>query len=242
MERRKFIQNAAIVGGASILPTSSAWAQNLTEGGMDKLMNEQGEFIQAPLPYSNNHLEPCMDEETLYLHHTFHHGGAVKGANKDLEMINAAMEKNDYEMIDHWTEKLSYHFSSHILHSIFWTNLTNKKNDPRGELRKYIEKSFGTYDNLKSLLAKVSKSVEASGWGILAYQPFTDRLTVLGCADHHKLTQWGCIPLLVIDVWEHAYYLTYRNRRGEFVDCVMDIINWDNVSHRLDVALKLNNA
>ncbi|ELR69947.1 Manganese superoxide dismutase [Fulvivirga imtechensis AK7] len=228
-----------IIGGASILPTSSVLAQSVEQEGIDKLMDDNGNFIQAPLPYANNFLEPCMDEETLYLHHTFHHGGAVKGANKDLEMIHKAMKENNYELVDHWTRKLSYHFSSHILHSIFWTNLTNKKNDPKGTLLKYIEKSFNTLDSLKALLGEVSKSVEASGWGIMAYQPFTDRLTVLGCADHQKLTQWGCIPLLVIDVWEHAYYLTYRNRRGEFVDCVMDIINWDNVAQRLGAALKI---
>ncbi|WP_422006791.1 superoxide dismutase [Roseivirga pacifica] len=239
MERRKFIQSSIIIGGASILPANSALAQSVQEGGIDKLMNDEGKFIQAALPYSNNHLEPCMDEETLYLHHTFHHGGAVNGANKDMEMIKSAMEQSNYDLADYWTQKLSYHFSSHILHSIFWTNLTNKKGDPKGTLLKYIEKSFGTLDKLKSLLGKVSKSVEASGWGILAYQPFTDRLTVLGCADHQKLTQWGCVPILVIDVWEHAYYLTYRNRRAEFVDCVMDIINWDNVAQRLDVALKI---
>lgn len=239
MERRKFIQNSMIIGGASILPTSSVLAQSVEQGGIDKLMDENGNFVQAPLPYANKFLEPCMDEETLYLHHTFHHGGAVKGANKDLEMIHKAMEESNYELADHWTQKLSYHFSSHILHSIFWTNLTNKKSAPKGTLLRYIEKSFKTQDNLKALLGKVSKSVEASGWGILAYQPFTDRLTILGCADHQKLTQWGCIPLLVIDVWEHAYYLTYRNRRGEFVDCIMHIINWDNVAHRLEVALKI---
>jgi Fe-Mn family superoxide dismutase len=239
MERRKFIQNSMIVGGASILPASSAWAQNVEQGGIDKLMNDNGEFVQADLPYAKDFLEPCMDAETLYLHHTFHHGGAVKGANKDLEMINSAMKEGNFELVEHWTQKLSYHFSSHILHSIFWTNLTNTKNDPKGTLLKYIEKSFTNLDNLKLLLGKVSKSVESSGWGILAYQPFTDRLTVLGCADHQKLTQWGCIPILVIDVWEHAYYLTYRNRRAEFVDCIMDIINWDNVAQRLDIALKL---
>lgn len=239
MERRKFIQNTMIVGGATILPTNSAWAQNIEQGGIDKLMNEKGEFIQADLPYSNNFLEPCMDEETLYLHHTFHHGGAVKGANNDLKMINEAMSQGNFELVDHWTKKLCYHFSSHILHSIFWTNLTNKKTEPKGQLLKYIEKSFSTFDNLKGLLGKVSKSVEASGWGILAYQPYADRLTVMPCEDHQKITQWGCIPLLVIDVWEHAYYITYRNRRGEFVDCIMDIINWDNVAQRLDIALKL---
>lgn len=239
MERRKFIQNSMIVGGASILPANSSWAQNLAEGGIDKLMNDKGEFIQASLPYANNFLEPCMDEETLYLHHTFHHGGAVKGANTDLTMINEAMKEGNNELADYWTGKLAFHFSSHILHSIFWTNLTNKKNDPNGKLLQYIDKSFGNFNNLKGLLSKVSKSVEASGWGILAYQPYADRLMVMPCADHHKITQWGCIPILVIDVWEHAYYITYRNRRGEFVDCLMDIINWDNVAERLDIALKL---
>ena len=141
MERRKFIQNSMIVGGATILPQSSAWAQNIEYGGIDRLMDDSGKFIQADLPYAKNFLEPCMDEETLYLHHTFHHGGAVKGANKDLEMINRAMQEDNYEMVDHWTQKLSYHFSSHILHSIFWTNLTNNKNDPKGTLLKYIEKT-----------------------------------------------------------------------------------------------------
>ncbi|USD23817.1 superoxide dismutase [Flagellimonas marinaquae] len=239
MERRKFMQNSMIVGGATILPQSSVWAQNIEYGKIDRLMDDNGKFVQADLPYPKTFLEPCMDEETLYLHHTFHHGGAVKGANKDLEMIIKSLDDGNLELVDHWTKKLSYHFSSHILHSIFWTNLTNKKNDPKGNLLSYIEKSFGTYDKLKALLAKVSKDVESSGWGILAYHPFIDRLTVMGCADHQKLTQWGCVPILVIDVWEHAYYLTYRNRRAEFVDCIMDIINWDNVAERLDIALKI---
>lgn len=221
------------------MPATSPWAYTVEQGGMDQLMNTQGEFIQLPLPYSNSFLEPCMDEETLHLHYIFHHGGAVQGANKDLQMIRKAMDDDNYELVEHWTNKLAYHFSSHILHSIFWTNLTNRTSAPQGQLLKYIEKSFSTVDNLKALLGKISKSVEGSGWGILAYQPFTDRLTALGCQNHQQLTQWGCIPILVIDVWEHAYYLTYRNRRGEFVDCVMNIVNWENVAHRLDIALKL---
>ena len=239
MNRKKFIQNSLIIGGATILPLNSAMATNIDENGIDKLTDENGNFIHLPLPYTTNHLEPCMDEETLYLHHTFHHGGAVKGANKDLEKINEALKNNDLTLADYWTRKLSYHFSSHILHTIFWTNLTNSKNEPTGELLKRIERQFGSYDKLLSLIAKIANTVEGSGWGLLAYQPYSDSLVVLQCENHQKLTQWGAVPLLVIDVWEHAYYLKYKNKRGDFVNCLLDIINWDNVAQRLDIALKL---
>lgn len=239
MNRKQFIQNSLIIGGATILPLNSALAANIDENGIDKLTDENGNFIHLQLPYATNHLEPCMDEETLYLHHTFHHGGAVKGANKDLEKIKEALKINDLTLADHWTKKLSYHFSSHILHTIFWTNLTNRKNEPTGELLKRIEKHFGSYNKFKALIAKIANTVEGSGWGLLAYQPYSDSLVALQCENHQKLTQWGAVPLLVIDVWEHAYYLKYKNKRGDFVSCLLDIINWDNVAQRLDTALKL---
>lgn len=180
-----------------------------------------------------------MDEETVNIHYTFHHGGAVKGANKDLLMIKKALDENNLETIDYWTKKLSYHFSSHVLHSIFWTNLSNKKTEPKGELLKRIEKGFGSYDKLKTLLSATSKNVDGSGWGMLAYQPYSDGLVVLQIENHEKLTQWGCVPLLIIDVWEHAYYLKYKNKRADFVDALFPLINWDNVGLRLEYALKL---
>ena len=238
MNRKDFLKKGLILGGATILPTTS-FAQNLTDNNIDKLVDKNGDFIHQPLVYSNNHLEPYMDEETLHLHFTFHHGGAVKGANKDQQMIKKALEENNFETVDYWTKKLSFHLSSHILHSIFWTNLINKKTDPKGELFRRIEKDFGSYDKFKMYLAKTSKDVDGNGWGILGYQPYTDKLTILQCENHEKLTQWGVIPLLVIDVWEHSYYLKYKNKRADFVDNLFNIINWDNVAQRLDDATKL---
>ena len=125
-----------------------------------------------------------MDAETMSLHYTFHHGGAVKAANKDLTMIKKALDENNLETIDFWTKKLSYNFSSHILHSIFWTNLTNKKTSPTGDLQKRIEKNFGSFDRLKALIAETSKNVDGNGWGIVAYQPYSGSLTVLQCENH----------------------------------------------------------
>lgn len=239
MNRKDFFKTSAILGGATLLPNNSVFSQNLAENGIDKLVDADGNFALQPLPYTETFLEPYMDEETVHLHYTFHHGGAVKAANKDLSMIKKALDENSLDTLDFWTKKLAFHLSSHILHSIFWTNLTNKKSDPSGELLKRIERDFGSFDRLKTLLAKISKDVDGNGWGILGYQPYTGKLTVLGCENHEKLTQWGVIPLLVIDVWEHSYYLKYRNRRAEFVDNLFQIINWDNAAERLEIALKI---
>ena len=239
MNRKSFLQSSLILGGSSLIPVDSVFSQGLKESGMDKLTDGEGNFALQSLPYNENFLEPSMDQETLHLHYTFHHGDAVKAANKDLAMIKKAIDENSLDTVDYWTKKLSFHLSSHILHTIFWTNLTNKKSDPSSSLLKQIEKDFGTYDKLKLLISKTSKGVDGNGWGILGYQPYTGKLTVLQCENHEKLTQWGVIPILVIDVWEHSYYLKYRNRRAEFVDNLFPIINWDNVAQRFNAAIKL---
>lgn len=240
MDRKEFLKGAAITGGALMLAgANGVFAQNLEHNGIDKLVDDKGAFTQLSLPYNENYLEPYMDAETMHLHYTFHHGGAVKAANKDLQMIRKAMDENNYETVDYWTKKLAFHFSSHVLHTIFWTNLSSKKTDPQGQLLKRIEKDFGSYDKLRALIAATSKNLDGNGWGILGYQPYSDSLTVLQCENHEKLTQWGVIPLLVIDVWEHAYYLKYKNKRADFVDAVFNIINWDNVALRLNQAIKI---
>jgi superoxide dismutase, Fe-Mn family len=239
MNRKYFLKSGTIAGAATLLSANNAFAKNLTDNPIDKLVDANGNFVQQPLPYAENFLEPYMDTETLHLHYTFHHGGATKAANTDLKKIREAIDANNLETVDYWTKKLSYHLSSHILHSIFWTNLTNKATTPKGDLLKRIEKDFGSYDKLKMYLAQTSKNVDGNGWGILGYQPYTDKLTILQCENHEKLTQWGVIPLLVIDVWEHSYYLKYKNKRADFVDALFNIINWDNAAQRLYEALQL---
>ena len=239
MNRKVFFQNSLIVGGATILPSNSLFAEPFINVSLDKLTDKDGSFALQPLPYKESFLEPVIDAETMHLHYTFHHGGAVKGANKDLQMIKKAMEESNFETVDFWTKKLAYHFSSHVLHTIFWTNLTNKPSMPNGELLSRIERNFGTFDKFKSYLISTSKNVDGNGWGILGFQPYSDSLVVMQCENHEKLTQWGVIPLLVIDVWEHAYYLKYKNKRTDFVDALFPILNWDNVELRLENALKL---
>src|ERR1041385_5023208 len=116
MNRKLFLQNSAILAGASLLPIESVFAQSVQTAGIDKLTDEQGNFIQQSLPYAKNFLEPFMDEETLHLHYTFHHGNAIKAANKFQSQIREALDNNSLDTIDFFTKKLSLQFSSHILH------------------------------------------------------------------------------------------------------------------------------
>lgn len=238
MNRKQFLKGGLLISGAGLLRPDAILANDIEKTAPDKLIDTNGQFILNTLPYNETFLEPYMDAETLHLHHEFHHGGAVKGANKDIQMINKAIADNNLETVDFWTKKLSYHFSSHLLHTIFWTNLTNKKTEPKGVLLQKIEKNFGGYEKLKGYIAASSKNIDGNGWGVLAYQPYADSLTVMQCENHEKLQQWGAIPILVIDVWEHAYYLKYKNKRQDFVDTLFNIINWDNVADRLNIAMK----
>ena len=140
MNRKQFIGTSGILAATSILPTNSVLAQNYNENGLDRLTDSNGNFQHLSLPYNKNFLEPHMDEETVYLHHTFHHGGAVKAANTDLQKIRKAMDEGSLETVDYWTKKLSYHFSSHVLHTIFWTNLTNKKWTRQGNYKNELRR------------------------------------------------------------------------------------------------------
>ncbi|MCX6154945.1 MAG: superoxide dismutase [Candidatus Kapabacteria bacterium] len=240
MNRNEFLKNSLIVGAATVLSSKSMLAETISASEIDSLVDSKGIFIQKKLSYPEDFLEPFMDAETLHLHYTFHHSAAVKGANDDMKKIKEALEANNLDTVDHWTKKLSFHFSSHFLHSVFWTNLTNKKSEPKGELLKRIENQFGSFEKLKSYISTIAKNIDGSGWGILGYQPFSDSLAVMQIENHEKLSHWGVVPLLVIDVWEHAYYLKYRNKRADFVSALFNLINWDNVAMRLDHAIKQN--
>jgi superoxide dismutase, Fe-Mn family len=241
MDRNQFLKNSLALTGTTALALTDqvAFANNLIHNPFDKLADADGLFVHSPLPYAETALEPWMDAETLHLHHTFHHGNAVKAANDYLKKIRAATDTGTFDYTDYWTKKMSLQSSSHILHSIFWTNLTAKKSEPTGALRTQIEKQYKSYDAFKGLMSHLGKTVDGNGWGILGFQPFTAQLVLLQVENHEKLTQWGVVPLLVVDVWEHAYYLKFRNRRNEFVDNLFTIINWDNVADRYDKALKM---
>jgi superoxide dismutase, Fe-Mn family len=186
-----------------------------------------------PLPYPYDALEPHIDEQTMRLHHDIHHAGYVKGLNNAEAKLAEARAAGDFALVKHWSREAAFHGSGHLLHSIFWPNMisaSEAKSAPGGALAEAIERDFGSFEAFKAQFIAAATAVEGSGWGILAYRPSDDALVILTAEKHQNLTQWGVIPLLVLDVWEHAYYLKYQNRRGEYVKNFFNIINWEDVA------------
>jgi len=190
-----------------------------------------------PLPYAYDALEPHIDEQTMHLHHDIHHKGYVDGLNKALDMLEAARQSGDFGLVKHWEREAAFHGSGHFLHSIFWENMgPGKGGEPSGALRQQIERDFGTFEALKKQFSAAAAAVEGSGWALLVWEPSAGQLEVLTAEKHQNLTQWGVVPLLVLDVWEHAYYLKYQNRRAAYVEAFWNIVNWDDVAKRLAAA------
>jgi Fe-Mn family superoxide dismutase len=234
--RREFIESASLIaGGLAFAAAGSAHAQGKTRY-MDQLVDGAGKYAVAPLPYGYDALEPAIDARTVELHYNNHHKPAVAAANRAEDELAKARESGQFALVKHHEKELAYQLSSHILHSIYWTNLGGKGGEPGGELAKAINAEFGSYARFKAQLAAASGAVEASGWGVLGYHPATRKLMVLQCENHQKQTAWGIVPLLLVDVFEHAYYLKYQNRRPEYVSNLFNVINWENVAQRYDSA------
>lgn len=240
--RREFLQNTvAVVGSMAVASGIANAAENVTNKTSpypDKLTDDTGKYVLLPLPYAFEALEPVIDAKTVEIHYNFHHKPAVATANKAEEALAKARETNDFALVKHYEKELAFGLSSHILHTIYWSNLSKKGAVLKGDLLRAIEKNFGTFDKFKAQLGATTASIEGAGWGILGYLPASQKLMILQCENHQKLTAWGIVPLLVLDVWEHAYYLKYQNRRAEYIGKLFDIINWDNVSARYDAAVR----
>jgi Fe-Mn family superoxide dismutase len=239
MNKRDFLKSSALAGAGLIAGfTGSIRAAGINGFSFsESTVNELGEYVLPPLPYAYNALEPHIDEATMKLHHDIHHAGYVKGLNMAIKKVNEAMDSGDFSLIKHWERELAFHGAGHFLHNIFWKNMGPNAGKRSETLEKYLVKSFGSYDRFIALFKQASVSVEASGWGILAYQPDGDRLMVLQAEKHQNLSQWITMPILVCDVWEHAYYLKYQNKRGDYVNGFLQVVNWEDVSANLENAL-----
>lgn len=200
----------------------------------DRLTDASGKYEVAPLPFAYDALEPVIDAKTVDLHYNFHHKAYAAAANRAEEALAKARDANDFALVKFHEKELAFQLSGHILHTIYWSNLTGKGGEPQGGLAKSINAEFGSFQKFKGQLVAATIAVEASGWGLLGYHPTTKKLMILEVENHQKLTAWGVVPLLVLDVFEHAYYLKYQNRRPEYVGNLFNIINWSNVAERLD--------
>lgn len=230
ISRREVIAGAGLAAAVGLLSnflSSEALAEAPKEG--------KAAFMHGvpPLPYPEDALEPVIDKLTVKIHHDKHFAGYVQGLNATLGEIDKSRKNGDFKAIKALSRDLAFNGSGVVLHWIYFSTIGPKAGGkPSGLMAELIRRDFGSFEAFWGQFAAASKTVEASGWGILAWEPFSKRLVVMQAEKHQNLTSWGAMPLMVCDVWEHAYYLKYQNRRAEYVDNFAKIIDWKKVEER----------
>ncbi|MHB1347882.1 MAG: superoxide dismutase [Candidatus Humimicrobiaceae bacterium] len=201
-------------------------------------MNKNKLYALPELAYPYNSLEPFISEELLRLHHDKHHAAYVNGANAILEKMDQSnIEKTDFDAKAAFKE-LSFHIGGHFLHSLFWKNLSSaSKHEDVGSsmtVKKSIEKEYGSLERFKKLFSQAASSTEGSGWAALSICKETDRPIIMQIEKHNINVYPTFDIIMVLDVWEHAYYLDYKNDRGKFIEAFWNIVNWAEVNKRLE--------
>lgn len=190
------------------------------------------------LPYAYDALEPHMDKETVTLHHDKHHKAYVDGANAQLEKLEKARTAGDYAVVKAAERDLAFHLCGHLNHTLFWENLKpNGGGLPTGKIADQINIDFGSFEAFKGHFTAAAAQVEGSGWAMLVWEPHNKQLLIQSAENHQDQTINGVCVLLVLDLWEHAYYLKYQNRRPDFIAAWWNIVNWEVVEERYKKAV-----
>jgi len=188
-----------------------------------------------PLPYSYEALEPYISREIMTLHHTKHHQAYVTGANAALERLEKQRKGENPENVRGILRDLSFNLSGHKLHAVFWPNMASSGKGggtPGGSLADQINRDFGSFEAFKKQFSDAAKNVEAVGWAILTYDAESDTLLIYQVEKQNFMHPPDLPLILTLDVWEHAYYLQYKNDRASYVDNWWNVVNWDDVEKR----------
>jgi len=227
-----------VIAGAGVAATIGVISSLIGSPALAATAKEASQVFAhglPPLPYPPEALEPVIDKEKVSIHHDKHFAAYVTGLNETITKLAKAREAGNFDAIKGLSRDLAFNGSGVVLHWIYFDTIGPKAGGtPSGKLAELINRDFGSFEAFWKQFAAASKAVEASGWGILAWEPFSQRLVVMQSEKHQDLTSWGAMPLMVCDVWEHAYYLKYQNRRPEYVDNFAKIINWKKVEDRFN--------
>lgn len=192
-------------------------------------------IVKKELPYPLNALEPYYDEQTLNIHYNKLYTGYVENTNKTGEKLKIARETNNFENIKCLEKDLTFFGSGVILHELFFENMGPAiPTSPDVNLMNQIIKDFESFDIFKRQFTESSKVVEASGWNLLVWVPRFKKLEIIQCEKHQNLTLWECKPLLVLDMWEHSYFLQYNEKRVDYINAFWNIVNWNLVNKRFE--------
>jgi Fe-Mn family superoxide dismutase len=199
------------------------------------------QYVLPDLPYDYSALEPHISAKIMELHHGKHHAAYVKNANAVLERLDEARKKEDFTRVAAFEKALAFNLSGHVLHSIFWQNLMKKGGgEPKGALADAIKKDLGGFAMFQRQMNEVAATIMGSGWAALVWEPIGQRLLVTQIYDHQSNLAQSGVPLMVIDAWEHAYYLQYQNRKAEFFTAVWNLCNWKDIAARFEAATRLD--
>ena len=199
---------------------------------------DEGKFYKLfDLPYAYDALAPYISEDQLRLHHQKHHQGYVVGVNMAFEKMDKARNENVDLNMKATLKDLSFNLGGYLLHSLFWNNLIsvkNRKEKPNGELLDIINDEFGSFERFQKEFTEVALSVEGSGWAVLAYCKCTKRPLLMQIEKHNTNIYPAFKMLLVLDMWEHSYYLDYQNDRAKYIEAFLNIVNWEKVEERIE--------
>lgn len=194
-------------------------------------------YTLPELDYDYGALEPHISGKIMELHHSKHHQAYVTGANAAVEALAASRESGDLANVNKLEKDLAFNLGGHVNHSIFWKNLSpNGGGEPEGEIAAAITEYFGSFDGFKKQFNAAAMGVQGSGWSVLAWDTLGQRANVQQFFDQQGNLPAGTVPLLMLDVWEHAYYLDYLNVRANYVDAFWNLVNWQDVAARLERA------
>ncbi|MBO0610833.1 superoxide dismutase [Myceligenerans salitolerans] len=192
------------------------------------------EYKLPDLSYDYGALEPHISAKVMELHHSKHHATYVKVANETLEKLAEARDKGDLGSINQLEKNLAFNLGGHVNHSAFWTNMSPEGGgEPTGEIGTAIDEHFGSFEKFKAHFTAVATTVQGSGWAILAWDSIGEKLVVVQLFDQQGNIPMGLTPIVLLDCWEHAYYLDYLNVRPDYIKAWWNIVNWADASERL---------
>ena len=194
-------------------------------------------YTLPDLAYDFSALEPHISGRIMQLHHGKHHAAYVAGANATLDLMAEAREKNDLTWISKLQKDLAFNLGGHVNHSIFWKNLSASGGDkPTGELAAAIDEYFGSFDGFRAHFSANAMGIQGSGWSILAWDVLGQRLIIEQLYDQQGNLVAASVPLLMLDMWEHAFYLDYQNVKADYVAAFWNIVSWQDVQARFEAA------
>lgn len=197
-------------------------------------------YVLPELPYAYDALEPHISAEVMELHHSKHHQNYVNGANAALEKLEAARKDGSIAaVVTALSKDLAFNLGGHTNHSLFWENLSpNGGGEPTGALAAAIDEDFGSFEEFQKHFAAAALGLQGSGWAVLAYDKIGERLVIEQMTDQQGNLSIDLVPLLLLDMWEHAFYLQYKNVKADYVAAVWNVFNWDEVAARYAAAVK----